>query len=228
MGDSPATSAACRRCGTCCQKGGPALHGADLPLIRQGWLHPDDLITIRQGEPVFSPLTNGIEPARTELIKISGKGDSWACRFFNPAAKACGLYAHRPLECRLLQCWEPTALTSVIYEDCLRRQDIVPDNGELKALIELQEGECAFATLAAKVEAFKEGNDRNLLTEISRLVTLDLRIRQRAVQALNLSLGAELLYFGRPLFKSLAFHGLAIQEGPQGVTVVPSSFGTQG
>lgn len=81
----------CKRCGTCCSKGGPALHMDDLPLIRDHRLALSELITIRLGEPVFSPLVNAIEPSRTELIKVSGRNGSWTCRFFLLGENGCGI-----------------------------------------------------------------------------------------------------------------------------------------
>jgi len=195
------------------------LHEADLPLIHDHRLAVHDLITIRAGEPVFSPLSNGIEPARTELIKLAGRNDSWTCHFFDQTKNLCGIYAHRPLECGLLKCWEPTDLTNVIYQHCLSRKDIVPAADELWELIGLQEEHCDFAKIASLSTEVTEVSAPAILTEIARIVTLDVRIRQRAIRMRQLSVTEELLYFGRPLFKSLAFYQLAAQEGPQGLTV---------
>lgn len=214
----------CRRCGTCCAKGGPALHKADLPLINR--LALGDLITIRLGEPVYSPLANGIEPARNELIKFAGQNNSWTCRFFDQANKLCGVYAHRPLECRLLKCWEPEAITKAIYQDCLSREDIVPADDELDNklwdLIEIQKEYCSFSGVAQMSKKFTEMNEQKILAEIAETVNLDLKIRRLALQVRRLSLAEELLYFGRPMFKSLAFYDLAIEENPQGLTVHPA------
>ncbi len=218
----------CQRCGTCCVNGGPALHTADLSLLHDRRLALSDLITIRLGEPVFSPLVNGIEPARTELIKISGRTDSWTCRFFDQAMSGCGIYDHRPVECRLLKCWETADLTRMIYQECLCRQDILPADEELRELIGIQEEHCGFAIITTLATGLAAGGGAAEITaEIARVVTLDLKIRQRAIRVRGLSVEEELLFFGRPLFKSLAYYQLACYEGPQGLTVhqLPS-FGT--
>ncbi|MBA3014306.1 MAG: YkgJ family cysteine cluster protein [Proteobacteria bacterium] len=217
----------CLCCGTCCIKGGPALHQSDLPLIHERRLALGDMITIRQGEPVISPLTNSVEPARIELIKLVGHNDSWICHFFDKTKKTCGIYAHRPLECKLLKCWDSSSLTNIIYQHCLKREDILQDDEELWELISLQEEHCSFAKISQLSTKFAEVNDQTLLTEIAQIVTLDFRIRQKAVQKRSLSLASELLYFGRPLFKSLKFFQLTIKEDPFGVTVIPASFGTE-
>lgn len=210
----------CERCGTCCGKGGPALHGEDLPLVQDHRLLLEDLITIRLGEPVFSPLSHAIEPSRTELIKVSGRNETWTCRFFSRETMACGIYGHRPLECRLLKCWDPSALTRVIYQQCLTRQDIMPGDEELTALIEIQEEHCTFLGIDRLAQELNEGGGaEGVLREIERMVSLDLKIRQRALQVRGLSLAEELFYFGRPLFKSLAYYQLTVQMGFQGVRV---------
>lgn len=221
---NPMTS--CIRCGTCCAKGGPALHQKDLPLIHGKHLVIPDLITIRIGEPVHSPLVNTIEPSRTELIKLAGRADSWTCYFFDLAQNLCGMYANRPLECRLLKCWQPTELTKVIYQHCLSRQDIIPAEDPLWELVALQEEHCAFAKIASLAAEFTTTCTPTIQAEIARIVSLELKIRQRAIQLRRLSVSEELLYFGRPLFKSLSFYRLAIHEGRHGLTVNSTSLGT--
>lgn len=195
----------------------------DLPLIRAHRLALSDLITIRVGEPVFSPLVNSIEPSRSELIKVSGRNGSWACRFFSPTENGCGIYPHRPLECRLLKCWDPAALNDVIYQQCLSRRDVLPADEDLLPLMGIQEEHCAFASIAGLSAQFSENRTPEILNEIARIVTLDLKIRQRAIQIRGLTLAEELLFFGRPLFKSLAFYHMTVKEGPQGVRVTASS-----
>jgi Fe-S-cluster containining protein len=213
----------CEQCGICCTRGGPALHMGDLSLVRDHRISRGDLITIRAGEPVFSPLVDGIEPSRTELIKVSGLKDSWTCRFFSRATKNCGIYTHRPQECRLLQCWDTTTLTRVIYHECMTREHIVPSNENLWHLIEIQEEHCSFTSISRLAEEFQGGGGYQVLKEIERVVTLDLEIRQRAMQQQRLDLADELLFFGRPLFKSLSYYHLKLQEGPQGLRVIPGT-----
>jgi len=218
----------CQRCGTCCVNGGPALHRDDLPLIQDHRLALTDLLSIREGEPVFSPLINGLEPSRSELIKIAGYHDSWACRFFSQAQNACGCYAYRPVECRLLKCWAPSALTDIIYQQCLTRRDVLPEDDDLWELIGIQEAHCSFAMIAQLTTDGGEIRSQSHLAEVGRIINLDLKIRQRAIQTRRLSVAEELLYFGRPMFKSLGFYRLAIKEGINGISIIPDgSFGTK-
>lgn len=173
---------------------------------------------------MFSPLVNGIEPSRTELVKVAGSNGTWTCRFYSAEENSCGIYTHRPQECGLLKCWQPSALTAVIYQQCLTRQDLLPLDEELKALIDIQEQHCAYATMARlAAELTQEGGKEKVLTELARIITLDLKIRQRAFETRGVGQAEELLYFGRPLFKSLAYYHLSILEGPYGVRVIPAA-----
>lgn len=74
----------CKRCGTCCENGGPALHSQDLDLIEQGMLSQNDLITIRKGELIHHPATDAIQPVDTEFMKIAGKKEPGAADFMTP------------------------------------------------------------------------------------------------------------------------------------------------
>lgn len=109
----------CIQCGTCCRKGGPVLHHEDKGLLDSGLIRAEHLITIRKGEPAFSPLSGKVEPASCELIKINGRKGEWTCCFFDAETPACTIYAHRPLECRLLECWDTEKLISVINKNTL-------------------------------------------------------------------------------------------------------------
>jgi Fe-S-cluster containining protein len=64
----------CSHCGTCCANGGPALHMQDRELIEGGSIPISHLITIRKGELVHNPVTNRLQAAKSELIKINGVG----------------------------------------------------------------------------------------------------------------------------------------------------------
>jgi len=218
----------CQRCGTCCTKGGPTLHTDDLPLLstnnnnragNNALRLRSQLITIRQGEPVFSPLCDGIEPAGRELIKITGRQDTWACCFFEPTSHRCLIYAQRPLECHTLKCWQPAALTGMIYQNCLSRRDLLPANDTIWPWIDLHEEQCGFAKLANLAQETAGQSVDDGLTAIARMITIDLQIRQQVVKDRQINLAEELLLFGRPLFKSLTFYGLTMREDDRGITV---------
>ncbi len=92
---SPAESmngqSACRRCGTCCSQGGPALHHRDLDLIASGRIPLDRLITVRKGELAHNPLTGRVQAVRVELVKIAGTGEDWRCSYYDAENRGCGI-----------------------------------------------------------------------------------------------------------------------------------------
>ena len=88
----------CSRCGTCCLKGGPALHHEDKKILLAGYAGHQHLVTIRKGEMAFNPLRNILEPVKKELIKVKGKGDDWACYFYDEKEASCNIYENRFLE----------------------------------------------------------------------------------------------------------------------------------
>ncbi len=199
----------CEQCGTCCRKGGPALSREDLALIRQGHIHHDQLITIRQGEMGYNPATGRLEPVPVELLKIRGQGSGWTCLFFAEEQNGCTIYAHRPATCRILQCRQPEPLLATIYQNTLRRADLINPSDPILAEIERHEQACpgrVFTDLLAQVGGTED------LARLSELVRADLAIRGEVAQKAGLSLEMEFFLFGRPLFKQLAGSGIECAE----------------
>ena len=139
----------CIRCGICCAKGGPAFHVEDRALIDGGFIHTRHLYTIRKGEMVHDNVRNLVMPSSEEMIKIKGVEGSWQCTFFQEEKKACKIYAHRPMECRILKCWDPSELEAVYAKNRLTRQALLTSIAGLWDLVE--EHERAIEDAARKV-----------------------------------------------------------------------------
>ena len=196
------------RCGTCCRKGGPSLHKEDNKILLAGHIGHEHLITIRKGELAFSPLSGRLEPVQKELVKLAGKRKGWVCCFFDEKKSACAIYAHRPLECRLLKCWDTAELLSVIGQKTLSRTDIISKDDPILEFIETHEQECSSEKAEGLMSAFlREKGNAALLEKLTALVQQDLAIRSRAIAKFGLSLEDELFIFGRPLFKILSARG---------------------
>ena len=203
----------CRRCGTCCRKGGPVLHREDLEIIRSSRLEYRHLLTIRKGEWAYSPVTGQVEPTTQELVKTANRANEWACLFYDELNKSCTVYDHRPLECRLLKCWEPEELLEVIGRHTLARIDIIAPDNPLLDLVLHHEQECPASRLARLVpENTKQAANQDKLAELTALVQKDLAIRRKAIQRFGLVVNEELFFFGRPLFIVLSAHGLMVRE----------------
>ncbi len=201
----------CKRCGTCCKKGGPILHIEDLPLCRKGVLPIHKLITIRKGEPSFNPFSEQVEPAKQEMIKVAGKGASWECVFYDAAPSSCTIHADRPLECRQLECWDTTQIAAVYGKNCLNRFALINENEPILRLIKDHERQCSYLAALPIIDRMAAGSvSSGDLEKLTKLMQDDLVLRDRAVSALSLSLAQELFYFGRPLFQTLQHPALRV------------------
>ncbi|WP_035067064.1 YkgJ family cysteine cluster protein [Nitratidesulfovibrio termitidis] len=118
----------CRGCGTCCRKGGPALHTEDLALFRAGHLAPEHCLTLRAGE-LARELSGDLRPLERELVKLrprmAARDGDWSCLFLNQADSRCGVYAHRPAECRALLCRDTWAIQTLHAVDRVTRLDVL-------------------------------------------------------------------------------------------------------
>ena len=194
----------CDRCGTCCAKGGPALHFVDLPLLQNKRLNLEQLITIRKREPVFSLASENPEPAKSEIIKIKGKGNEWTCFFYESKKANCAIYNHRPLECSLLKCWDTADLENVAGKNLLSRYDIIAPNDPILPFLKNQDEKCCLENLSQCLSSLNRADSRQqALTDLTGLVSYDLAIRSQACKKFDLPLDLELFFFGRPLFKIL-------------------------
>ncbi len=203
----------CIRCATCCAKGGPILHAEDRRIIREGHIGTRHLITLRKGELAYGPTGGTLQPIPEELIKIAGNSKSWECIFLNKAGASCMIYSHRPLECRILKCWDTRELLSVICKDTLKRSDIINPGDPILKLIEDHEKTCSVLEMETILSTFSEESDNATpLNKLAELVRKDLYIRSKAVSVFALPLAVELFILGRPIFALLICRGIAVRE----------------
>ncbi len=198
----------CSRCGTCCANGGPALHKQDKELIEGGAIPISHLITIRKGELVHNPVTNRLQTARNELIKINGVGKEWSCFYFDPDQKGCTIYDRRPTACQALECWDTEAVEQLIEKDLLSRADLIGNDDPLYQAVVEHESNFPCPDLESIIKQGSPAQSRELEEAANREVIF----RTELVSSHDLSLGEELFYFGRPLFHLLISVGARVQE----------------
>jgi len=208
----------CTLCGTCCEKGGPALHVEDLALIEKSILTIADLVTIRQGEIVLQPETGKPELTDFELIKIKGSGGDWCCRFLHPEEKTCTIYENRPFTCRLLKCWDPEDVLAATGKKILSRYDLIDKQDPLLQLAEFYDQQFTLPDLIeTKVDLRSESRRQATLARLQEMIEKDLMFRSLAIERFELPVAQEVFYFGRPLFQLLAPLGIAIRETSAGI-----------
>ncbi len=206
----------CKRCGTCCENGGPALHSQDLPLIEKGFLSFDNLITIRKGELVDDPVTKSIEPAKTEFLKIRGTKGSWACVFYDKKQNGCTIYSQRPSACGVLKCWDTKDILELAGKNLLSRLDIVKENNPLRQ--RLIEHETLFPLPDLKaISRTISRSSKKTIKRLERMCNKDIAHRVESVDLFELSVVLELFYFGRPIFEMLTPLGFDIRESASGI-----------
>lgn len=191
----------CKRCGTCCEKGGPVLHVDDMAFLKKGIVSMDQLQVIRKGELAFNPFKELVEPVPLEMIKLAS-GESWECPFHQKikGCSGCEIHTNRPMECRLLKCWDTKDIQAVTYNDCLSRFDLLGLDNDIRAELLEHENRCSYSELWRLISGVTRA-DAGSLKPVQRILSTDLEIHQKLVADFHLNLQQELFYCGQPMFR---------------------------
>ncbi len=196
----------CDQCGTCCRKGGPAIHDKDLHLLADNVLRLEDLITYRPGEFVRDESLQKVVPLEVDVVKISpaisAQEHDWTCRFLITKHKksACALHGKHPAECRALFCKNPEFLLALPADGRQTRKQIIeytksPDWWE--ELIQTHSNGCDLARVAECVVKLNE--EENAKKELSEIITFDMSFRELVVEKAKIKPELLPFLFGRPL-----------------------------
>ncbi len=188
----------CKRCGTCCRKGGPALHDTDAGLVAGKIIPPENLYTIRAGERVRDNINGGLIRTDAEIIKIRPAPGLTACICFKQTENACGIYDHRPSECRAMQCRDTAGILDMHGKKRLCRKDLFGGVDWLWEIIEDHELKCGFETINRLIEQRRAG-DVSASRQLSERVAYDRAVRDLSDEKAGLEKGMLDLVFGLPL-----------------------------
>ena len=206
----------CIRCGECCMRSSPTLHGKDLPLVREGLIRMEHLYTLRKGELVRDNVHGGLIPADQEMIKVrEKKGGEGGCCFYDQTEKACGIYENRPAQCASLKCWDPAEFLELYKTPRLHRRDLVED-GVLLRLMEEHEKRCSYAALHDHVRRIPQDGDGSL-KKILEVLKFDFHLRPFMARKLGMSLEEMDFFFGRPLTETIVMFGFKVVRQADGV-----------
>lgn len=191
----------------------------DRCLIDDGVIPARFLFTIRQGEPCRDNVRGELAPAETDIIKIRGRGDSWCCTFFDSENNACDIYADRPLECRLLKCWAPSAIESAYRDDRLVRAHLLKPVAGLWDLVASHQARCDYGVILPAMKRLASGADDAHRRIIAEALRYDREIRRLAVAQAGVSPDLLDFLFGRALSETLRGLGLEVRENQGRLTL---------
>ena len=204
------TDSVCKRCGTCCMKGGPSFHLSDKALIDNGTIPSKCLYTIRKGEMAYDNVRQCLEPVSSDVIKIKGKGKTWTCLFLDEAQSDCTIYENRPVECRALKCWDTDEIETLYARRRLKREDLLATIEGLWDLIIDHQERCNYDTIYALTKAIEGEGAQGARQKLAELIKFDDEIRKLVVSRGGLDKEMLDFLFGRPLSQTLKNVGLKV------------------
>lgn len=214
----------CRRCGTCCLKGGPGLHLDDQELVASGRIALTDLFTIRQGELAFDNITGTIAPAVTDIIKINGAETSrHRCIYYQGKDGGCGIYDDRPAECRALNCWDTQQIEALYNCRRLTRRHLLSRVQGLWSLVQEHQERCDYAYLAELAAELKRMTSLSgPQSKLLEMICYDDSLRQLTVERSGLDPQMLPFLFGRPLSFTIQMFQLKMVRSDNGITIQPT------
>ena len=204
-------SGRCRRCGTCCRKGGPSLHLEDRHLVDRGRIPISRLYTIRKGEPALDNVAGRVIPVEDDLIKIKGAGNTWVCVFYDDVLKGCAVYDDRPMECRVLKCWDTGGIESVYRSNRMTREDLLGGIEGLWDMISEHQDRCRYDEVRALLPGVRE-QDPASVRKLQEMILYDLNLRNLVAEKGLASMEMTDFLFGRPLADTLKPMGVVIVD----------------
>lgn len=213
---------ACTRCGTCCRKGGPTLHSVDLEMIESGQIPVKYLFTIRKGEPAFDNIRGVIFTTTEDIIKIKGKTDVSACVFYDLAHSVCDIYEHRPLECRILACWDTKAIEEYYGRDRLNRENLIAKVEGLWELVRDHQERCSYARLAQIAGPIRGSGKEQYTREIFEMIRFDSSLRALIIERSGIDLEMLEFLLGRPMLQTVRMFGICVDTTSNRLTILPA------
>lgn len=139
-----------------------------------------------------------------ELVKLRGQYGSWACIFYDES-KGCTIYENRPLECRVLTCWDEGPITGLFLQDLLSRESLIPTGSILSEIMEAYDRAFPTRTVFGLLRSLAEpSHPPSISAELEQLSRADETFRQTAVSSLGIPEDSLPFFFGRPIAEILA------------------------
>jgi Fe-S-cluster containining protein len=181
-------------------------------LIETGKIPSKFLYTIRKGELAHDNVKACLKPVNSDIIKIKGKEDSWICLFFDEVKKGCTIYKDRPLECRVLKCWDTRELEQIYANTRLTRKDLISEVKGLWDLIKEHQARCDYTKIQGLIINLADGKRDDARRELLEIIRYDAEIRKLVVSRGGLDADMLDFLFGRPLTKTLRNYGVKVRQ----------------
>lgn len=205
----------CVQCGECCRRGSPTLHIEDLELLKEGRISWDQLVTLRQGEPVRSPLQPKIFFLLDERIKLREKPETQECVFLESSTDRCSIYTDRPLQCRAQACWDGSAAKQLAEQAYLTRRDLFAHVELLLDVIAKHHERCSFAKLQEAVKRVEQDGE-NAAHKLVELLAYEDHFRNFFSEQFNIPRDNLDLIFGRSFAELVPIFGLQVEVEADG------------
>ena len=198
-----AQAARCIGCATCCRASSPTLYAEDLPRLKDAGLGWENLVTLRAGDKAHSARLGGLQTLEHELIKLRERDG--ACAWLGEGG--CGIYEHRPLQCRWLECWSGRHAGQLGERPRLSREELLAEDPTALALAREYEVKLPAADLHQALADAAQGKDT-----APALALLDLDHGLRAAINERYGYNSEALYLvlGRPAREVAGNYGLEL------------------
>ena len=181
-------------------------------LIEKGKIPSRYLYTIRKGEVAHDNVKGCLTPVDSDIIKIKGKKDSWTCIFFNEVKKGCTIYDDRPLECRVLKCWDTRELEQIYANTRLTRNDLVSEVKGLWDLIKEHQAFCDYKKIQPLIKDLAGSKNNHARRKMLEIIRYDTEIRKLVVARGGLDPEMLDFLFGRPLTNTLRNYGIETHQ----------------
>ncbi|MBI5524297.1 MAG: YkgJ family cysteine cluster protein [Desulfarculus sp.] len=201
---------ACLGCATCCRVSSPTLYAEDLALVGEGGLPRQALYALRPGERVYSARLGRHFALDGDLIKLR-EAAGGGCLFLE--GSRCGLYAHRPLQCRHLECWAGRHAGQLEGRPRLSRRDLFAQDPTALALLGEYDLRLPGEELAQVFQEAAQGGDP---APALALLELDHRLRAGIAARYGYPPQEQDLLLGRPAWVVARAHGLTLALDGQG------------
>jgi len=211
----------CILCGDCCRQGSPTLHREDLEIIVRGAISRQHLVTLRKGEPVYSPYEEKPVYLKEERIKIREKPVTRECIFLDAEASRCTIYPDRPAQCRAQACWDPAPAREIAAQPCLTRRDLFRNVDLVLQLLDEHDNDnrCSFGKLEGAFDRLHKSGGESIEEVIDTLAFED-HFRTFVAERLNLSEDVLELFFGRSFSAMAGLFGFRVENKPDGARLI--------